>query len=64
MQRLRERVAAVPIAITDDSSVQVTVSVGLAALADSDHDFDALLKRADEALYAAKHNGRNRVELR
>src|SRR5690606_15620269 len=38
----------------------VTVSVG-AALQGPGEDFEALFKRADEALYEAKHQGRNRV---
>jgi diguanylate cyclase (GGDEF)-like protein len=63
MERLRERIAATPVALDDGRKVHVTVSIGLAALDPKDQDFEALLKRADEALYTAKHNGRNRVEL-
>lgn len=43
-----------------DAPVPVTVSVG-AALHRADEDFDTLFKRADEALYEAKRQGRNRV---
>ena len=39
----------------------VTCSVGVAELAASGADIDALLKAADEALYLAKEHGRNRV---
>lgn len=40
----------------------VTVSIGLAAWApDLRDDFGALIKRADQALYRAKEQGRNRV---
>lgn len=41
---------------------QVTLSVGIALLRDAD-DVDALVSRADDALYAAKRNGRNRVHV-
>ncbi len=40
---------------------QVTISVGLAALGGEADDAESLLRRADEALYEAKHQGRNRV---
>ena len=38
----------------------VTVSVGIACQKSGD-DIDGLMRRADQALYAAKENGRNRV---
>jgi two-component system cell cycle response regulator len=41
----------------------VTVSVGLATIEPRDSDVEALLRRADEALYAAKNGGRNRVTI-
>ncbi|MDP1526217.1 MAG: diguanylate cyclase [Rhodocyclaceae bacterium] len=40
----------------------VTASLGL-SIYRPDEDIDALLSRADKALYAAKANGRNRVEV-
>lgn len=40
---------------------QVTLSVGVALLA-ADEDGSALIQRADEALYLAKNDGRNRVK--
>lgn len=39
-----------------------TVSIGVAASGAGDRDVDALLGRADQALYRAKENGRDRVE--
>jgi diguanylate cyclase (GGDEF)-like protein len=43
--------------------IPLTVSVGIAVSHDDDPDFDSLLRRADQAMYAAKSGGRNRVEL-
>jgi len=45
-----------------DETVYVTVSIGM-ALFDSSQPFDTLMERADMALYQAKSNGRNRVEI-
>lgn len=39
----------------------VTISIGAAVLRKED-DIDSFLKRADDALYQAKNNGRNRIE--
>jgi diguanylate cyclase (GGDEF)-like protein len=45
-------------------SRQITVSIGIAAdLARNDGVATTLIARADEALYVAKKNGRNRSEL-
>jgi diguanylate cyclase (GGDEF)-like protein len=40
---------------------RVTVSVGVASRPDDAETVEALVERADAALYAAKHRGRNRV---
>ena len=42
--------------------IQVTVSIGLTAFSGND-DAEKAFERADQALYRAKHAGRNRVEL-
>jgi diguanylate cyclase (GGDEF)-like protein len=40
---------------------QITISVGVAQSNGDSHDLSALLNKADKAMYAAKHLGRNRV---
>ncbi|HLL27521.1 MAG TPA: GGDEF domain-containing protein [Xanthobacteraceae bacterium] len=47
----------------DGYRVQATVSAGIALLPASEADVDALLARADQALYVAKARGRDRVEI-
>ena len=59
-ERLRHTVAETPVA-WEGRLIQMTVSIGLAALSPDDDDPAALLARADKALYFAKEQGRNRV---
>jgi len=40
-----------------------TISIGVTETRAKDKSFDAVLKRADKALYRAKRNGRNRTEI-
>jgi diguanylate cyclase (GGDEF)-like protein len=61
-ERMRHAVAAHTFA-HDGSELTITVSIGIALLQSQDVSFDALMTRADLALYAAKANGRNRVEI-
>src|ERR1700728_677461 len=61
-ERLRRRIAAEPFAIQQGSRVvPVTISIGIAALRGKDDTAASVLKRADQALYRAKRDGRNRV---
>jgi two-component system, cell cycle response regulator len=61
-ERLRRRIAAEPFAIAQGSRrIPVTISIGIAGLRDNDDTPANLLKRADQALYRAKRDGRNRV---
>jgi diguanylate cyclase (GGDEF)-like protein len=48
---------------TASSLVTVTVSIGLAAFTREDIDPQAVVRRADEALYRAKQAGRNCVRV-
>jgi diguanylate cyclase len=59
-EQLRTRLSALSIE-ADGMTFHFTVSFGVAAVADGAETFDALLNRADAALYAAKHAGRDRV---
>ncbi len=59
-ESLRERVAEHSFVFQTDQ-IRVTISIGVAALTESDKSATELLKRADELLYEAKRTGRNRV---
>lgn len=59
-ERLRVAIEEQPLTI-DGQELKVTVSIGIAGARMAMSSFDRMLKRADEALYEAKHGGRNRV---
>ena len=60
--RLRESIAGQVVYSDAKQPVHFTVSVGVSSSEVSDN-VDTLIKTADEALYRAKQNGRNRVEV-
>ena len=59
-ERIRQRVARLAIQWREQR-VEVTVSLGVAALRTDTPTLDALIHEADVALYDAKRSGRNRV---
>ncbi|MAZ35230.1 MAG: GGDEF domain-containing protein, partial [Thalassospira sp.] len=62
LEALRKRIAATRITPPDkNKTVSVTISVGLSERDENIDDPWAVLKQADEKLYAAKQAGRNRV---
>jgi two-component system cell cycle response regulator len=60
--RLRELVASAPLPLRESQpGGQLTISGGVASWPSDGEDLNAVLKAADDALYASKHAGRNRV---
>lgn len=62
-ERIRKSVAMKPFNAGPDCALSITASVGISALSGIDEAVEDLLKRADQALYRAKREGRNRVIL-
>ena len=57
IERIRSHLAAVAF-VPEQPDLQVTFSAGLSVLG-VDETVDALIERADQAMYAAKRGGRN-----
>jgi diguanylate cyclase (GGDEF)-like protein len=62
-ERLRERVAAMALEFRGEPLRQISISVGLCTYPDGADDSTELLRKADLALYQAKHAGRNQVQV-
>jgi two-component system cell cycle response regulator len=61
-ERLRHGVASTPIAVGESRTHRVTISVGVSGMPSICSDANELVLAADQALYAAKGGGRDRVE--
>jgi diguanylate cyclase (GGDEF)-like protein len=59
-ERLRRHIAEISF-LSSGQFISLTVSIGVANFETSSANFDYLLHKADQALYEAKHQGRNRV---
>ncbi|MBV8166602.1 MAG: diguanylate cyclase, partial [Alphaproteobacteria bacterium] len=62
-ERLRQKVEVEPFTVSGAEPIAVTISVGVTTSRASDELGIELIKRADEAMYQAKHAGRNRVVI-
>jgi two-component system cell cycle response regulator len=60
-ERLRQAVGGAPFTIGQGTALDVTVSIGVTEMKSPSETAQTLIQRADQALYAAKQDGRNRV---
>jgi diguanylate cyclase (GGDEF)-like protein len=59
-ERLRASIEKMPIRVSEQE-LHVTVSIGVSRKDENTLELETLIARADQALYIAKHKGRNRV---
>ncbi len=62
-ERLRKAIAEVPMQVTDQLALNITASLGVAAQDEYTSNLEILIARADQAMYIAKHKGRNQVAV-
>ena len=61
-ERIRERIGATPLTL-GTNTIAVTTSMGVATYPDHGDDYDKVFEAADNALYASKSKGKNRVTV-
>jgi diguanylate cyclase (GGDEF)-like protein len=61
LARLRDLVSQLPCPLMQEADFRLSLSIGLVRCGDAGEASDALLKRVDAALYAAKRQGRDRT---
>jgi diguanylate cyclase len=57
-ERIRKTIEQTNILLANQTTIHITVSIG-SAMFEGHPDYEYLIKRADNALYQAKNNGRN-----
>jgi diguanylate cyclase (GGDEF)-like protein len=60
-ERIREAIAGSAFAVQSGQAIPLTVSIGVSQFGRDGDTIDDILRAADERLYRAKHQGRNRV---
>ena len=61
-ERLRNSIASKPVQVPD-REITITVSIGVATQNENTTELETLIARANQAMYIAKHKGRNRVAI-
>jgi diguanylate cyclase (GGDEF)-like protein/PAS domain S-box-containing protein len=62
-ERLLQAISKLKVLTPTSSIIKITVSLGITMHQADDNSIDTLLKRADDALYQAKNQGRNQIVL-
>jgi diguanylate cyclase (GGDEF)-like protein len=61
-ERIRKCVEATPL-VSREQKILTTVSIGIACYPNHGVDFESVLEQADQAMYASKAAGKNRVTV-
>lgn len=62
-EKIRECVQNTTAIVDTKELPKITVSIGISSLHKADNEIFDIIKRSDEALYRAKRNGRNQVQI-
>lgn len=60
--RIRQSIEATPLSIREKTA-RITVSIGVSSYPEHGNDFETIMKKADQALYASKRKGKNQVTV-
>lgn len=63
MEKLRKSIEDLKIPVDDKTFVNITISIGISVYRPTQKRFDELFLQSDEALYKAKNNGRNQIQV-
>lgn len=62
VERIREKVEELILKGNDGEDIRLSISGGIACPSSIEEDLDVVIRKADDTLYKAKQNGRNRIE--
>lgn len=61
LKKLKKKILQLHFKSDEQKDFTISASFGVSEFSQDDEDFDGIIRRADEALYEAKENGRNQI---
>ena len=62
-EKIRASIEKIEFQVTEQKKIKLSLSMGVTAFGPTEGDIDTLVTRADNALYASKEAGRNKVSI-